>query len=344
MPEERGIERLWWGRGPLPRLARAALLPLELAYTGVVATRNALYNVHALRTGPPALPTISIGNITAGGTGKTPMAAWTAARLVGAGHRPAVVMRGYGGDEPMVHARLNPEVPVIVAPDRLAGIAEARALGADVAVLDDAFQHRRAGRHADIVLVSADRWTRARRRLPAGPWREPPGALRRATLIVVTRKAATGDAAEMVCADVARIAPDVPTAMVHLRLGELRRMDEGARMPLAELAGRRVLAVAAVGDPAAFIRQLADAGAVVRFDIFPDHHAFTAADTGRLAAEVAPEELLVCTLKDAVKLAPSWPPAAAPVWYLSQQVVVERGETALQAVLDAALRARPLHP
>src|SRR5690348_7442624 len=137
-----------------------------------------------MTTHDPVLPTLSVGNVTVGGTGKTPVAAWIAAELIDRGARPAIVLRGYGDDEPLVHARLNPDVPVIVAPDRLEGIARAAASGADVAVLDDAFQHRRAQRTADIVLVSAERWTRTPRLLPAGPWRESLRALRRTSMIL----------------------------------------------------------------------------------------------------------------------------------------------------------------
>ena len=105
------------------------------------------------------------------------------------GAQPAVVLRGYGEDEPLVHERLNPSIPVIVNPDRARAVALAAARGATIAVLDDAFQHRAIRRDADLVLVSADRWTPDVRVLPAGPWREPLTALRRATLDKCPRSA-----------------------------------------------------------------------------------------------------------------------------------------------------------
>src|SRR5687768_17614484 len=168
------VDRVWFGSGPGSTVARAALYPAELAYALVVNARGALYDRGVLTSRRPALPVLSIGNLTVGGTGKTPIAAWAAAQLLLGGGHPAIVLRGYGGDEPLVHARLNPEVPVVATPHRVAGVLATRERGADVVVLDDAFQHRRIRRHADWVLVSADRWTHRRPHLlPAGPWREP---------------------------------------------------------------------------------------------------------------------------------------------------------------------------
>ena len=166
-PKRSVVERIWWGDDALARAARLALAPLEGAYRGVIALRGSLYDAGLLPARQTAVPAISVGNLSVGGTGKTPVAAFVASELRARGGKPAIVLRGYGGDEPLVHATLNPGVPVVVSPDRVAGVAEARVLGADVAVLDDAFQHRRAERWADVVLISADRWTDDRRLLPA---------------------------------------------------------------------------------------------------------------------------------------------------------------------------------
>src|SRR5437763_2660867 len=165
------VERVWFGDDLLARAARAALLPGEILYGAAVGVRKALYDSGVLTTYKPALPTVSVGNLTVGGTGKTPVAAWIATELVDRGIQPAIVLRGYGEDEPLVHARLNPSVPIVVAPDRVDGVRMARDAGANVAVLDDAFQHRQVSRDVDLVLVSADRWSPAPRLLPAGPFR-----------------------------------------------------------------------------------------------------------------------------------------------------------------------------
>ncbi|HEY9230155.1 MAG TPA: tetraacyldisaccharide 4'-kinase, partial [Gemmatimonadaceae bacterium] len=110
--------------------------------------------------------------------------------------------------------------------------------------------------------------------------------------------------------------------------------------PLASVAGRSVGAVLAIGDPQAFVRQLGSAGITVRPQIFPDHHTFTPAEVERLANTFRSDDAVVCTLKDAVKLAPAWPRLAPPLWYVSQQVMVERGVGGLERVLDDLSRLR----
>ncbi len=342
MREPGFVERLWQGEDAGAQIGRAALAPAEALYAGIVALRGAMYGSGLLRSHELALPSVSVGNLSVGGTGKTPVAAWIAAELVARGARPAIVLRGYGDDEPLVHATLNPTVPVIVSPDRVRGAERARVVGADVAVLDDAFQHRRARRSADIVLVSADRWPRRVRLLPAGPWREPLRALRRASLAIVTRKAASAEDARIVAAAVAHAAPRLPVATFHLRPDMLRGAGHPGERALSTLSGQAVQAIAAIGDPDAFVQQLEATGARVRPVIFPDHYAYTVADAERIALEGARADVSVCTLKDAVKLAHLWPRAAAPLWYVSQRVTVERGEVAIASLLDSLVAMR--HP
>lgn len=342
--DPRTIERIWFGADALARSSRVVLAPLGWLYAATGGARNALYDHGVLAAAPTALPTVSIGNLTVGGTGKTPIAAEVARRLAAGGASPAIVLRGYGADEPLVHGMLNPAVPVVVAADRVRGVAEAQRRGADVAVLDDAFQHRRVSRVGDIVLVSADRWSGARRRpLPAGPWREPLTAIRRATLAIVTRKAAPDGVVAAALAAVAAAAPDCPIAVARLTLAELRAAEGDARRPLDALRGRSVAAIAAVGDPGAFVRQLEAAGARVAPHLFADHHAFSAADVVQLAAAASAYDIVVCTLKDAVKLAPVWPRAAIPLWYVSQSVHFERGEAGLDRMLQHLLAHRSTH-
>lgn len=344
MPDGRLADRIWFGDGAVARAARAALLPLELLYAAAMSARGALYDTGALTVHDPGIPSVSVGNLSVGGTGKTPVASWIARELRDRGARPAVVLRGYGADEPLVHELLNPEVPVVTAPDRAAGVTEARRRGADVAVLDDAFQHRRVRRDADVVLVSADRWSGRVRLLPAGPWREPLRALRRAALVLVTRKAVSADAAAEVVAALERAVPGVPTAIALLAPASLRRVgDPGESRPLEAIAGARVLAISAVGDPEAFRRQLEAIGGRVDAAAFGDHHAYGEADVERLAERSARAEIVVCTLKDAVKLGPLWPREAPPLWYVSQRLDLERGAAAMDALLSRVLRARPPH-
>ena len=340
MTDQSAPERVWFGRGPGSRIARALLRPAEVVYGAAVAARGLLYARGVLRVEPAVMPVLSIGNLTVGGTGKTPVSAWAAATLLERGARPAIVLRGYGDDEPMVHERLNPDVPVITTPKRAAGIREARERGCDVAVLDDAFQHRRISRDADWVLVSADQWTPRQHLLPAGPWREPLSGVRRASLVIVTRKAAAPERAHDVLQAVSNAAPGIPAAIVRLDADSLRAVHGEERLSLDALAGAPVLLVAGIGDPAALQRQLEVRGATVRALRFGDHHAFTPQDIARIAALAVPGELVVCTLKDAVKIGPGWPRAAPALWYVSQRVAAEEGARLLSDSLDMLLRTR----
>src|SRR5215472_1325094 len=209
------VERLWFEQSMPARISRVALAPAAAAYALVAASRRNLYDRHVLRTHTPALPAISVGNLTVGGTGKTPVAAWIASSLRDRHCHPGIVLRGYaGGDEAAVHRTLNPDVPVVVDPDRLAGIRALARVGCDVAVLDDAFQHRRVRRVLDVVLVSADAWPDVRWPLPSGPWRESLHALRRADLVLITRKSASSATVDAARDAVRRVAPDVSGAVV----------------------------------------------------------------------------------------------------------------------------------
>ncbi len=337
----RVVDRIWHGRDPLAKIVRFALAPVAGLYHGIVAARGALYDVGVLPARQTVLPALSVGNLSVGGTGKTPVSAYIAARLRDRGGRPAIVLRGYGGDEPLVHATLNPDIPVVVSPDRVAGVARARVVGADVAVLDDAFQHRRADRWADVVLVSADSWSSKQRLLPAGPWREPVRGLRRAALTIVTRKAASNEEARAVVTALRATVPTLATAIVWLAPHDLRDARGPESRPLSSIAGKRLHIIAAIGDPGAFIRQLEQAGAAtVTTSIFPDHHDFSGNDAARIALDSSGADLAVCTLKDAVKLAPHWPAEAPRLWYVSQHVNVEAGIESLDLLLDGLLAAR----
>jgi len=343
--DEGFVDRVWYGGGALASVARAMLLPAERVFRGVVGARDILYDAGWLPTRATSIPAIGIGNLTVGGSGKTPIAAWVAQGLAARGLKPAIVLRGYGVDEPLVHQRLNPDVPVVANPDRVAAVAEANRLGADVAVLDDAFQHRRVRRIADLALVSADQWTPEVHLLPAGPWREPLKAIRRATLVIVTRKAVDEKAVEAVHQRLSQIAPLIPRVSVRFDLGELTdARDASITRPLSSLAGATVRAILSIANPAAFIRQLEQLGARVVPSIHPDHHNFSEAEIAKISSERDGIDWFVCTLKDAVKLGPAWPRLAPSLWYVSQHVMVERGVGGIEKLLDDVVRARQQTP
>jgi tetraacyldisaccharide 4'-kinase len=341
MPESvSAVNRVWESSAFWARAARAALIPFSWIYAAVIGIRNAAYDRGWLRSHRLALPAIAVGNLTVGGTGKTPVAAFIARRLGELGIKPAIVLRGYGADESLVHARLNPAALVIISPDRVRGAVKAAAAGCDAIVLDDAFQHRRARRDLDIVLLAADLAGPARA-LPAGPWREPLTSLARASFVIVTRKRASFARASDVLTAARRFAPAAGAAIVHLAADSLVNWHSGEIAPLESLRNKTVLAAAAIGDPRSFGAQLAVAGGHVELAASRDHHAYSATEAGELARRGAGFGFVVCTLKDAVKLGPLWPREGPPLWYLSQRVEVESGAAELDRILTAIAGQKP---
>jgi tetraacyldisaccharide 4'-kinase len=298
-------ERLWKLDKPAYRAASALLIPAELAYRAGVAARSWMYDRGILSSADAAIPALGVGNLTVGGTGKTPMTAWFAETLAARGRVPAVVMRGYGGDEVEVHRLLNPEVPVHASADRIEGVRRAARGGANVVVLDDAFQHRALRADAYVVLVAAEEWGAPARLLPRGPWREPLAALERATLVVTTRKVVTRSAAQRVTEELAKICPPAETAQAYIGLAGLAPYDgSGGRLgePTSPAGFHCALAVAGVAQPATVFAQLEEAGATAdeRWG-FSDHHRYSREEIARILGR-AQSGPLVATLKDAVKL------------------------------------------
>lgn len=333
----RGWVPRWW-RGEGGRRGRAldgALAPAEHAFRAISGVRNAAYDRGwiAVRRGP--IPVISIGNLSVGGSGKTPFTAWVADRLAREGRAPAIVMRGYGADEIEVHRELNPGVPVFAAPGRIEAVRAAAAAGRDVAVLDDAFQHRAIHRDLDIVLVSAETWGPRRRLLPRGPWREPGSALARADIVVVTRKTATPESAGAVGSECRGLAGGAPVVVCHLAPTRLHSLT-GEAFPLGWLARRRVLVVASLADPRPLVDQLEELGAEAELLAYPDHHEFTPGDVRTIRGRSS-GRTVVCTRKEAVKLR-GLLDQPDDLLVLDQNVVIETGASAIDEALDRTSR------
>ena len=321
--EER-LKEIWKGEqttGASGALA-AALRLLSLPYGTVVAARNRLYDEGLLKQQKLPRPVISVGNLTVGGTGKTPTVILLANLLKERGRRPAVLSRGYGGrakaavnivsdgncllmgwreagDEPVLIARLAPGVPVLTGPKRLlTGRAAVERLGADVLILDDAFQHRELFRDLDIVMLNATRPFGNGYFLPRGPLREPQEALRRAHLLIRTGGTEREESL--------RGGPSLPLFRGVHRPRELVEAATGRALPLTELRGVKVCAFAGIGSPETFRQSLTALGAeVVSFRAFPDHHSYGLPDIEslrRLAAESGAGRI-VTTEKDGVRLA-----------------------------------------
>jgi len=326
------VTRLWAGdAGSAGKALDAALVPLEWAFRGVVAGRNQAFERGLIEVEQAGVPVISVGNLAVGGAGKTPFAAWLAARLKSWGHRPGIALRGYGGDETLLHRELNHDVPVAAAAKRVEAARELAAGGCDVVVLDDGFQHRRLARDLDVVLIAVEGWTPAPRLLPRGPWREDLSALGRADVVVLTRKTASVARARAAEAELARRTHGKPIIICQLAADRLVPLHGGAPIDPVWLRGRRVLAVAALASPAPFFEALRSAGAQVEEDAFADHHPFHATDAARIQA-TAEGHPIVMTHKDAVKLRPLLP-SSTEAFVLEQAVHIESGGDALDAAL-----------
>jgi tetraacyldisaccharide 4'-kinase len=337
-------------RGGAIELLRA---PAAL-FGAAVWLRRAAYDWGLAPCARLAVPVVSLGNLTAGGTGKTPAAAWLARELARRGFRPGILARGYGAapgeenDEARLLARLLPDVPRAADPDRARGGAQLVARGVGAVVLDDGFQHRRLARDLDLVLVDATRpWglpgrdggEPVRALLPRGLLREPPSSLARADALIVTRCDQVAPRALALLEDeLARCAPGRPLARaVH---APRALCDEaGAEHDPRALDGLEVDVVSALGNPAAFEFTLRALGArIAEHRAFPDHHRYVRADLFGLG-ERRP---LVASGKDAVKLAP----LGVPHRVLDVEFRITAGEAPIEALLDALPRphAAPRSP
>jgi len=316
LPDAEAYKRLVDGtaRGMGATLARLALAGLASPYGWAMRGRNAAYDHGLLKATRGAVPVISVGNLTLGGTGKTPLVAWLARAVAARGLRPAIVSRGYGAargersDEAAELAILLPNVPHVANRDRVAGVRTAAAAGAEIAVLDDGFQHRRLVRDLDIVAVDATDPFGCGHLFPRGLLREPLSSLARARAVVLTRAASVdasrrGEIRRLLTEACGGALPSVWLEAAH-RPVQLRSATS-ATQPIERLRGPRIAAFAGIGNPAAFRNSLENLGAnLAGFRPFPDHHAYTAADLCSLREWTAGlhADLVVTTLKDLVKV------------------------------------------
>jgi len=307
----RVLRWLWTSRRMDARLARGLLLPGSAIWRVAVETRALAARKGWTRSSPLPLPSVAIGNLTVGGSGKTPIASWVAGYYAQIGLRPGILLRGYrGGDEAVLHRQRVPEAVVVAEPDRAAGAQRALAQGAQVLVLDDAFQRLDVERDLNIAVVSAETTRAVRWSLPAGPWREGLHALARADAVIVTRKRADLATAGALAVEL-KARCRGPVAMVQLAVARYVGLVSGREYDATRLAGARVVAASAIGDPDAFIAQTKATGAAVQVATWPDHHQFTDQDLAWLAKAARKADWLVTTQKDAVKLRDRWP-AAVP--------------------------------
>lgn len=304
----------------------SAWSPLAALYGAAVSARLAAYRRGLLPVRRARRPVLSVGNVAAGGTGKTPFVRWLAVELLACGQRPSILMRGYGrksrgtvvvsdgagavalvrdaGDEASVLARALPSVPIVAAGRRARGARRAEEIQPGIALhlLDDGFSHVALERGLDVVLLDAASPDAGGALLPAGRLREPLSSLARADLIVVT-KTEQADASR--ARDLAaRYAPGVPVYHAATRVLGIRD-QAGRAIAAGDLPGATLVAVAGLARPASFFTTLAGLGINPAASLaFRDHDAFGSTALGRIerAAEEAGATAVVATEKDAVKL------------------------------------------
>jgi tetraacyldisaccharide 4'-kinase len=292
---------------------RQALFPLGLVWCGVAALRHFAFDRGLLAAHRLGATVVSIGNLTVGGTGKTPAVAWLCERARAHGRRPGVLARGYGraagaalNDEGEMLQRRLPWLLQEQDPDRLAAGGKLVGRGVDYVVLDDGFQHRRLRRDLDIVCLDAARPFGNGMCLPAGDLREARSGLRRAGLVLLTRSDSLaadelGDRIAGVRELAGRAVPIFATSHAPV---DVVAQPSGAPSPLASLAGRRVALLSGIARPASFRRTVEGLGAEVVADLrHPDHHRFTAAELAAAArAAAAAGAILVTTEKDDARM------------------------------------------
>ncbi|MCR4818983.1 MAG: tetraacyldisaccharide 4'-kinase [Fretibacterium sp.] len=362
-------------RGERPSSLWSLLTPAAWLAGGIVSLRDFSYRHGLCRMEEPPLPLVSVGNLTYGGTNKTPFVEMLARELEVRGVRPGIVSRGYSGgqrdvlilwggagdrsaagDEPLLLSGRLPHTPVAVARRRIDGVRALQKEGVELVLADDAFQHRALSRDADIVLIDAACPFGSGRLIPAGILREPVRALSRACLVVLTKadQVRPGELAEL-RAVVERFIPPERVFTSRLEIDAWARWDGGtlqscgaqgcARLlPAAAPApGRRVLAFSAIGNPESFARSLKDAGLSLAGERrFKDHHRYTAEDLAALCrgARKSGAEALACTEKDLYNIPAGWrPEGEIPLLIPRVAAVLDEPERFFSALADA-LRPR----
>jgi tetraacyldisaccharide 4'-kinase len=286
------IERHWYRLSPVSLL----LLPLSLLYCALVQVRRALYRFGWLPRIRLPVPVVVVGNLSVGGTGKTPLVIWLAEFLQGQGYRPGIVTRGYrgksrtwplpvrpdtpatlAGDEAVLLARRT-GCPVMAGPDRVADARQLLAQGCDLILSDDGLQHYRLARDIEIAVIDGERRFGNGLCLPAGPLREPRARLRSVHLRVTNGEPGPGELG------------------MRLEPGEIYSLAEPARRVSARSLTGKLHAVAGIGHPERFFATLRALGLDIEAHAFSDHHPFVPADLA-----FGDDRPVILTEKDAVK-------------------------------------------
>jgi tetraacyldisaccharide 4'-kinase len=349
MLEPTGFRELVSGRrqGAGAAALRGVLRAAELPYTAAVGWRNRRYDLGHATVHHACVPVISVGNLTLGGTGKTPMVKWIIQWLVDRSVRAAIVSRGYGSignlhnDEALELRHSLAGVPHVQNPDRVLAAKQAvDRFGSQIVVLDDGFQHRRLARDLDIVLLDAFEPFGYDHVFPRGTLREPLAGLHRAHMVCLSRSDALSDRQRKAIRDrVQELAPF--TAWCECAHAASGLIDTaGSLVALSELVGRRVAAFCGIGNAAGFRHTLSNCGCqIAAWREFPDHHDYGPHDVAEISSLVAAcnADLVVCTHKDLVKLPPQ-PIAGRTLLAVMIEMRFLTGQELLEAALERIVR------
>lgn len=332
-------------RGLIPAGLRAACAGASWGYGAAIHARNWAFDSGWNESISVGVPVVSLGNITTGGTGKTPMVAYFAEMLRNRGYRPGIVSRGYRSltdqtnDERLVLEQLVSGVPQVLNRDRVAGANTAiQEHGCDVVLLDDGFQHRRLRRDLDVVLIDATRPWGFGHLLPRGLLREPLSSLRRADLVLITRcDQVSGDELTAIRQTLLKYRGTSDVVDIRFVPRQLRNVRGDVRS-LSLLKTEKCLPFCGIGNPEGFRRMLAGLGVAQPPVVFPDHHHYQSADVMRLAqqADEANASVCVTTQKDLVKFAESQL-SDRPLWAVEIAAEVTSGVE----LMDHALNSVP---
>jgi tetraacyldisaccharide 4'-kinase len=332
--------------GIVASLARATLGLAEAPYALAMRLRNRRYDLGRAATTNVAAPVVSVGNLTLGGTGKTPFVKWLARWFLSQGRQPGIVSRGYHSagnhtnDEARELRQALPDVPHVQDADRVAAAREAIEYhGCDVILLDDGFQHRRLERDVDIVLLDALEPFGFDHVFPRGTLREPADGLRRANVVCLSRADALSPEERRRIQDrAAALAPQAAWCEAVHAPSRLVNSSSAAK-PIDSLRAARLAAFCGIGNPAGFRHTLAELGGEIEaWREYPDHHRYTSRDMDLLAkwAAQSPADVIVCTHKDLVKIR-STTLGDKPLWAVEIEIAFLQGETALQSILRERL-------
>jgi tetraacyldisaccharide 4'-kinase len=323
-------------------LSRAALGVLEWPYTAAVQWRNYGYDHRRRTIYRVGVPVVSVGNITLGGTGKTPAIEWLARWFAAQGVRVGLVSRGYGSqagqanDEALELAQKLPGVPHVLDPDRVRGARQViRQFHCQAVLLDDAFQHRRIARDLDIVLVDASEPFGYGHVFPRGTLREPLAGWSRAHVVMLSRAELADDEQRAAIREHVRRYAPAAVWVEATHAPHALRSTADMEQRLSVLAGKRVAAFCGIGNPAGFRHALAACRyEVVALRELADHCSYTAAGIEALAhwSDNLDVAGVLCTGKDLVKIGPRWP-GTKPLWALSSRIEIVAGREEFEAVL-----------